>query len=263
MAASNEIRFEDGAAYEQMMGRWSRLAGDRFLDWLALPPGARWVDVGCGNGAFTELLLQRARAADVQALDPSPGQLAYARQRLPANAPVTWHEADAMRLPLRDGSADVAVMALVLFFVPEPAVGVAEMCRVVRAGGTVAAYHWDILGGGFPLAAIGSEMKASGIPPRLPPSVEASTLEASSALWQRAGLQQVQVTSYTVERRFDSFDDYWNSAASSNTLRPMFEAMTPEARELLKARVRQRLQAGDDEPLRVSARCNAVKGVKG
>ena len=69
-------------------------------------------------------------------------------------------------------------MALVLFFVPGPALAVAEMCRAVRPGGVVAAYHWDILGGGFPLADIAAEMLKLGVPPRLPPSAAASTIEA-------------------------------------------------------------------------------------
>ena len=253
------IRFEDGASYELMMGRWSVLVGERFLDWLGVPSGARWLDIGCGNGAFTELVVERCQPADVQAFDPSAQQLAYARNRLRAGAPVTWIEADAMRLPVPDAASDAAVMALVLFFVPEPAVAVAEMCRAVRSGGVVAAYHWDILDGGFPLADIGAEMLKLGVPPRLPPSVAASTIEVSTSLWQQAGLRDVQTCQITVQRRFDSFDDYWNSAASSNSLRPMYEAMEEDRRELLKANVRLRLQAGDGA-LTVSARANAVSG---
>lgn len=255
------IRFDDGASYELMMGRWSLLVGERFLEWIDVPTGARWLDIGCGNGAFTELIVQRCMPSHVQAFDPSPGQLAYARHRLPAAAPVTWAESDAMRLPVSDAASDAAVMALVLFFVPEPAVGVAEMCRAVRTDGVVAAYHWDILGGGFPLADIGAEMLKLGTPPRLPPSVSASTLDASAALWKEAGLQQVRTCQITVQRRFDSFDDYWNSAANSNALRPMFEAMPADRRALLKPNVRRRLQAGVG-PLSLSARANAVCGIK-
>ena len=259
--ADETIRFDDGASYELMMGRWSVLVGERFIDWIGVPNGVRWLDIGCGNGAFTELVVRRCMPSDVQAFDPSAAQLAYARNRLPAGAPVTWTEGDAMRLPVADAAGDAAVMALVLFFVPEPALAVAEMCRAVRSGGVVAAYHWDILGGGFPLADIAAEMLKLGVPPRLPPSAAASTIEASTSLWQGAGLRQVQTCQITVQRRFESFDDYWNSAAPSNTLRPMFEAMQTDRRDLLKANVRLRLQAGDG-PLTVSARANAVRGIK-
>jgi len=259
--ADETIRFDNGASYELMMGRWSLLVGERFIDWIEVPNGVRWLDVGCGSGAFTELVVERRMPAGVQAFDPSAEQLAYARNRLPAGAPVTWTEGDAMRLPVADAAGDAAVMALVLFFVPEPAVGVAEMCRAVRSGGVVAAYHWDVLGGGFPLADIGAEMLELGVPPRLPRSVAASTIEASTSLWQEAGLHQVRTCQITVQRRFDSFDDYWNSAAASNALRPMFEGMHADLRELLKANVRRRLRAIDG-PLAVSARANAVSGIK-
>jgi len=259
--ADDTIRFDDGASYEIMMGRWSMLAGERFLVWIGVADGARWLDVGCGNGAFTQMVVERCKPSDVQAFDPSPEQIAYARNRLPAGAPVTWCEGDAMRLPVADASCDAAVMALVLFFVPDPAVGVAEMCRAVRSGGTVAAYHWDVLGGGFPLADIGAEMIKLGVPPRMPPSVEASTIEASTSLWQDAGLQQVRTCQITVQRSYENFGEYWDSAMTSNTLRPMFEAMSAEQRGLLKSNVRQRVQAGDG-PLTLSARANAVCGIK-
>ena len=68
------IQFDDGAAYERLMGHWSRLAGEQFLDWLAPAPGQHWLDIGCGNGAFTELLLARTQPASVRAFDPSAGQ---------------------------------------------------------------------------------------------------------------------------------------------------------------------------------------------
>ena len=254
-------RFDDGAAYELLMGRWSRLVGERFIDWVGVPHGSRWLDIGCGSGAFTELVVERCRPSAVQAFDPSAQQLVYARNRLPPGAPVAWAEGDAMRLPVVDGAADAAVMALVLFFVPRPDVGVAEMCRAVRSGGVVAAYHWDVLGGGFPLADIAAEMLELGIAPQLAPSTAASTLEASSSLWQGAGLQHVRTCQITVRRQFNSFEEYWNSAAASNSLRPVFEGGRTDLREVLKANVRRRLQA-ENGSLTVRARANAVSGLK-
>jgi ubiquinone/menaquinone biosynthesis C-methylase UbiE len=110
------FRFNDGAVYERLMGVWSRSAGEIFLDWLAPPSGSRWIDVGCGNGAFTELLVERCTPAAIEGIDPSEGQLAFARTR-PAARVATFRQGDAMALPFADASFDVAVMALVIFFV--------------------------------------------------------------------------------------------------------------------------------------------------
>ena len=92
--AGGQIRFEDGAAYERMMGTWSRLAGAIFLDWLAPRSGLRWIDVGCGNGAFTELLVERCAPTEVQGIDPSEAQLAFARSR-PAARIAEFRQGDA------------------------------------------------------------------------------------------------------------------------------------------------------------------------
>ena len=189
--AEPQIRFDDGAAYERMMGIWSRFAGDIFLDWLAPRPGLRWIDIGCGNGAFTELLVERCSPAEVQGIDPSEGQLAFARTR-PAARVAEFRQGDAMALPFSEDRFDAAVMALVIFFVPDPAKGVAEMARVVCPGGTVATYAWDMLGGGFPQEPIQAEMRAMGLTPLRPPSSDASRIEALQDLWTDAGLEVVE-----------------------------------------------------------------------
>ncbi len=149
--AQQQIRFEDGAAYERMMGSWSRLAGEVFIDWLAPRPGLRWIDVGCGNGASTELLVERCAPAEVQGIDPSEGQLAFARTR-PAARMAKFGQGNAMAIPFAENTFDAAIMGLAIFFVRDPAKGVAEMVRVVCPGGMVATYAWDIERGGFPLA---------------------------------------------------------------------------------------------------------------
>ena len=143
------IRFDDGAAYERMMGAWSQLVGQVFLDWLSPAPGQRWIDVGCGNGSFTEQLIQRCAPAEARGIDPSEAQLAFART-LPGAAGAVFLQGDAMALPFKDDQFDVAVMALVIHFVPDPAKGIGELTRVVRPGGLVAAYVWNALGAEIP-----------------------------------------------------------------------------------------------------------------
>src|SRR5256714_5815828 len=104
MSESGEL-FPDGEAYERLMGRWSRLAGEVFLDWLDVPKGLRWLDVGCGNGAFTEVLITRRAPAAVAAIDPSHRQLAHARAR-PRTELAPFHRGDAEQLPFGDSTCD-------------------------------------------------------------------------------------------------------------------------------------------------------------
>jgi SAM-dependent methyltransferase len=257
--AEQRIRFDDGAAYERMMGRWSQLAGEIFLDWLAPASGLRWIDVGCGNGAFTELLVERCAPATVHGIDPSEGQLAFARTR-PAARVAQFRQGDAMAQPFPDDTFDVAVMALVIFFVPDPAKGVAEMVRVVCPGGTVAAYAWDMLGGGFPLDVMQVEMRALGATPPLPPSVGASRIDAMRDLWTGAGLDAVETREITVQRTFADFDDLWTTSRMGASVGPTIAAMASGDVELLKARMRARLPADTTGRITYSARANAVKG---
>ena len=253
------IRFDDGAAYEQGMGVWSRLAGDQFLDWVAPPAGLGWVDIGCGNGAFTELLMQRCTPAEVQGIDPSEGQLAFARTR-PGAAGAVFQVGNAMALPFEDNRFGAATMALVIFFVPQPAKGLEEMVRVVRPGGIVAAYAWDILGGGFPARPIQQALGAWGISATLPPSVDASRMGALAGLWAGAGLQAIETRVIHVRRSFASFDDYWNKTLLLGTLKDTLAGMSAADIEKLKDHARLALTREPDGRVSYEAFANAIKG---
>jgi ubiquinone/menaquinone biosynthesis C-methylase UbiE len=257
--AQQPIRFDDGDAYERGMGAWSRIAGEMFLDWLAPAPGLRWIDVGCGSGAFTELIVRRCAPADVQGIDPSAAQLAYARTRPAANV-AEFHQGDAMALPFDDDRFDAAVMALVIFFVPDPAKGVAEMARVVRPGGTIAAYAWDVLNGGFPFEPIQAELRALGITPSLPPSPNASRTDVLHALWTGAGLEAIETREIVVRRTFADFEDFWNQSTLTGSTPATLAAMTPEQVEQLKAHVRARVEVDGSGQVIHQARANAIKG---
>jgi SAM-dependent methyltransferase len=253
------IRFDNGDVYEQTMGIWSRSVGEVFLDWLAPSSALQWIDVGCGNGAFTELLIQRCAPSEAQGIDPSEAQLTFARTR-PAARGAVFVQADAMALPFADESFDVAVMALVIFFVPDPVKGVAEMARVVRPGGVVAAYAWDMLDGGFPWNPIQVEMRAMGIEPLLPPRADISRMASLCDLWTGAKLKSVEARAITVERSFANFDDFWNTATMAASLRPVLDAMTSGGADLLKARVRAHLPGDADGRVVIQGRANAIKG---
>ena len=256
---TDRIRFDDGAAYERYMGEWSRLAGEAFLDWLSPEPGLRWLDVGCGNGAFTEMIVERCAPASVQGIDPSEGQLAFARTR-PASRVAQFRRGDAMALPFPDDTFDAAIMPLVIFFVPDPAKGVAEMARVVCPGGAVSAYAWDMAGGGFPYEALQAEMRGLGVAVPAPPNPDASRIDAMRDLWAGAGLGSVETREITVQRTFDDFDDYWATVLGGPSVGPGLASVAPEDLALLKARMRAHLPADVTGRITCSARANAVKG---
>ena len=254
-----QIRYDDGAAYERMMGAWSRLAGEIFLDWLAPPPGLRWIDIGCGSGAFTKLLIERCAPAEVQGIDPSEAQLSFARARCVGQT-VQFHRGDALALPFGEDNFDAAVMALVIFFVPDPAKGIAEMARVVRPGGTVATYVWDMMGGGHPLELMHAEMHAMGFTAPRPPRSDVSDAGSLRRLWMHAGLAAVEVREITVQRTFTDFDDFWTTSMMAATVSQTIAAMAPEDAELLKTRMRARMPADAAGRITHGARANAATG---
>jgi ubiquinone/menaquinone biosynthesis C-methylase UbiE len=256
--AETQFRFDDGAAYERHMGIWSRIAGEVFLDWIAPKPGLRWVDIGCGNGAFSQLIVDRCAPAEVQGIDPSEAQLAFARTR-PAARLAKFQQGDAMALPFPGASFDAAVMALVIFFVPEPAKGLAEMARVVRPGGIMAAYAWDMVGGGFPLEPIFAELRTMNIGSPKAPSEDASRMENLRALWAAAGATEIETRVIKVTRTFESFDEFWSIAMKSSVGITIVKMPANDV-ERVKSGVRARLTSDGAGRVMGSAHANAIKG---
>ena len=251
--------FSDGAAYERQMGRWSRLAGESFLDWLALPRGLRCLDVGCGNGVFTETLIARYAPTAVMALDPSADQIAYARQR-PGTKLAEFRVGDAQALPFGDNSYDAALMALVVVFLPDPAKAVSEMARVVRPGGWVATYMWDVPGGGTPIAPLSRAARSLGLSPQGPPSAPASRMNAMQELWRKAGLEAVETRVIRIPVTYPSFDDYWGAYAGAiGPIGKFIQGLSPDEKERLRARAREQVTAADGR-VAYEAFANAVKG---
>jgi SAM-dependent methyltransferase len=252
--------FTDGDAYERFMGRWSRAAGVQFLDWLALPAGLRWLDVGCGTGAFTELLLARCAPAQVDGIDPSEDQIGYARKRQGV-AQARLRSGDAQALPYGDAEFDAAAMALVISFVPDPTKAVSEMRRVVKPGGTVAAYIWHLTGDqGFTQWPLIDALQRMGHEVVEVPGRIHSTIPALRSIFEAAGLTSIETRPIDIEVSYADFDDYWSSQTGLPNPAVQLVRKLPAADvERLKDDLRQSLPRRDGRIV-YPACANAIKG---
>lgn len=250
-----------GGAYEQYIGRWSRRVAPRFLDWLDVPAGRKWLDVGCGTGALCAAILDRCAPASVTGVEPSDGFLATAQENLPGH--VRLYRGNATAIPLGDGEIDVVVSGLVLNFVPDVRAALVEMARVTAGGGTIGAYVWDYAGG-MELIRIFWDA-AAAIDPAAGPLHEGVRFpmcrpDALTALFARAGLEGVAVTSIDVPTEFRNFDEYWQPFLGGQGPAPAYAmALDDNARTRLRERIRARLPAAASGSIALTARAWAVR----
>ncbi|MFW6028502.1 MAG: class I SAM-dependent methyltransferase [bacterium] len=260
-----EDKWSAGDAYEPYVGRWSRLIAAEFLDWLAFPANARWLDVGCGTGALSETILDRAAPRQVVGIDPSEAFLEFATGRL-GDPRAAFRIGDAMALPVEDETFDVAVASLVLNFVADPARALSEMRRAVRPGGAVAVYVWDYAGEmqlmrRFWDAAVALDPAARELDEgHRFPICKPGPLRA---LFAEAGLGDVQDRAIDVPTVFRDFDDYWSPFLGGQGPAPGYCASLSEAkRRSLQEKLRAELPAEADGSIRLMARAFAVRGVR-
>ncbi len=252
--------FIDGAAYERLMGRWSRTAGEQFLGWLSLPPGLRWLDAGCGTGAFTSLVLERCAPCAISALDPSKDQIAYAKKSVTGDD-LEFHVGDAQCLPFADRVFDVAAMALVIPFLPNAGRAVAELKRVTRQGGVIAAYQWDAAGDGYTQQPLIDALATMGIArPLLASGFGNANIDRLSELFHGAGLSAIATRTIDIQLTFSDFEEYWSSETGLNNaiVRPIRDMSVADV-TLLKRRLQDRLPIDRNGRISYRARATAIK----
>lgn len=254
--------FADGEAYEQLMGRWSRPVGHMFLNWLSQPPGLRWADVGCGTGALTGMVLKQADPESVIGIEPSEGFLSAARASF-KDIRAEFRTGDAQSLPLETHQMDVAVSGLVLNFVPDKKRALAEMRRIVRPGGTVAAYVWDPgkmeLMHYFWDAVVELNPDARKLVEEV--RFPFANPDSMANLFGGAGLEAVQTCNLDAPTHFSDFDDYWSPFLRGQGPAGAYCVSLPEKdRESLRRHLEKVLPINGDGTLHLTARAWAVRG---
>jgi SAM-dependent methyltransferase len=197
-----------GSAYQRFMGRFSEKLSMPFADFAGVDSGSgmRVLDVGCGPGALTTVLVDRLGAAAVTGTDPSEPFVAAVRERLPE---VDIRQAPAESMPFADDEFDAALAQLVVHFMRDPAAGVGEMARVTRPGGVVAVCVWDHASGRGPLSIFWSAVAEVDPDARDEGSLMGSSEGQLVTLLGSCGLDDVVGGEVTATRAYTSFEDWW------------------------------------------------------
>lgn len=251
--------------YNRYVGRWSRIVAQKFFGWLAVPPESNWLDVGCGTGMLSRLILETQSPKSLHGVDSSPDYVAYARAQNPDER-ADFIVGNAMDLPSNDDTYDAAVAGLVLNFTPDPATAISQMARVTRRGGTVAAYVWDYAGDMQMMrfywdAVVALSDEGSAVDEGLrfpycnPPGL--------TALFQGAGLTNVETTAIDVPTVFRDFDDYWSPFLGGQGAAPAHAMRQDEqTRTALREHIRSKLPFESDGSIHLIARAWAVQATR-
>jgi len=252
-----------GFAYEKFMGRWSTLVAQRFLSWLAIPPTRSWLDVGCGTGTLTKLILETYQPKEIIAIDPSSVFISHA-QRIIINPSVHFRVGQAESLDLDASSIDSVVSGLVINFVPQPKVAMSEMLRVTKPGGKIGVFVWDYAQGMQMLryfwdAAVELDTTANKFDEGIRfPLCQEGQLES---LLQEVGLKQVEATAIEVETIFQDFDDYWQPFLGNVGPAPSYTmSLDKKNRQKLEDKLRKALPVKHDGSISLTGKAWAVKG---
>ena len=262
-SGSIQANWSQPAAYEAYAGRWSRPVARQFVDWLAIPPGKEWLDVGCGTGALSEAILASAQPRSLTAIDQSENFVNHAMATI-KDPRARFRIGDAQALPVGDLSHDVIVSGLVFNFVPDRPLMFTEMRRTVRRGGWLALYVWDYAGEMQMMRRFWNAAAAlSPVAKAYDEGVRFAFCKPAplTTLFREAGLVDIECRVIDVPTVFKNFDDYWNPFLGGQGPAPIYcLALSDERRAQLRERLRATLPAELDGSIRLIARAFAVRG---
>ena len=252
------MSFEVAAsAYDSFMGRFSRPLSPQMADLAGVRAGMSVLDVGCGTGALTQVLIDRVGARNVTGIDPSEAFVGAFRERFPR---VRIEHGSAESLPFPDDEFDAAIAQLVVHFMEDPVRGIAEMARVTRPGGTVVACVWDHAGGTGPVNLFWAAAHDVTDPRGSDEAGLAGAREGHLVeLFGQAGLRDVQGSVVVADLEMETFEAYWEPFNRGVGPAGAYLQKLPDA-DRERVRVRARELAGT-EPFTIKARAWAARGV--
>ena len=255
-----------GNHYEKFMGRWSDLISRKFLTWLSVPSGSIWLDVGCGTGTLTKLILENYQPRKVIAIDSSSEFISYSKESV-INPKVHFQVGKAEELEIESNSIDAVVSGIMINFVSQPEKVIDEMKRVAKPGGAIGIFVWDYSKGMEMLryfwdAAIELDIKAKEYDEGIRfPLCKEGQLES---LAKASGLKEVETTAIEETIIFRNFDDYWLPFLGNVGPAPSYVMNLEETERLkLENRLKELLPIEKDGSISIMLKAWAVKGYAG
>jgi ubiquinone/menaquinone biosynthesis C-methylase UbiE len=251
------VSFEVAAdSYDRFMGRYSSTLAPQLADFAGVESGQPVLDVGCGPGALTSVLVERVGSENVSAVDPSEQFVVAARERHPG---VDVQRASAEDLPFVDDKFDAALAQLVVHFMMDPVRGLREMARVTRPGGVVAACVWDHAGGQTPLAPFWDTVHELDLDAADESGMAGGREGHLAELFAEAGLREIDQAILHVQVAHEDFDEWWEPFTLGVGPAGSYLAELDPARQIeLRERAKQRL---DRTPFSFATRAWAARGL--
>jgi ubiquinone/menaquinone biosynthesis C-methylase UbiE len=245
---TSSFNVHDASGYDQLMGRWSKKLAPLFIEFAGLANGEKVLDVGCGTGSLTFALSKLADLREISAIDYSPVFVEAANRRN-SDPRIKIRQADACALPFADHTFDRALALLVLHFVPDADKAVAEMRRVARPGGVVAAVVWDHLGGMSGMRMMIDTVAVLSEAGRklrnrycFQPMMQPGEMKQT---FLKQGLVDITETELMIRMDYQNFGDYWAPiAAGEGPLGQYMTAMDAAEQARTEAAVRDAYEAG-------------------
>jgi len=261
--STNQSLFSGPAAYERFMGRWSRELARLLVQFAGARDDDTLLDVGAGTGSVAAAVAATP-SIRIVGIDPAAAYVAFA-QAMHGDERTRFAVGDGQRIPFPDGAFDRTLSLLAINFVPDPHKAAAEMIRVTRRGGIVAAAVWDY-GDGMEMLRLFWDTVVARHPIDERKDERHMRLCRSgelAALWRGQDLQDVSEDALTIPTDFASFDDYWNPFLEKQGPAGHYVAALPELdREGLRRALRHRVIGdGADRAFTLTARAWAARGV--
>lgn len=257
-------QWDNTQGYDLYVGRWSKLISQDFVEWLNPKANLKWLEIGCGTGALTSIIVDKCSPAYLLAVDKSDSYLAKAKESIDSKN-VSFSNVDLNTYPLNEEFNHIT-SGLVLNFIPQIRELLLHLLNNLKSGGQLSAFVWDYGGHYQPMRHFWEAAKeVSQDAEKFDAGVkfDICTKGKLIQLFESLNLKEVQFTTMERIATFRNFDDYWLPIASAQgSVTEYISTLTESEKDSLKGCVKRRLPIAFNGEIKLIISALAVSGVR-